>query len=52
MPDGDEEELRGMAVGSAVNCDSLLFPHGSFDGGCGRGLYDGRHTRQMLRSVS
>lgn len=50
--DGDKEELRGMAVGSAVNCDPLLFLQGSFDGGCGRGLYDGRYMRQILGSVS
>lgn len=52
MPDGDEEELRGMAVGLAVNCDSLLFPQGNFDGGRGHGLYDGRYMWQILGSVS
>ena len=52
MPDVDEEELTRMAVGSALNCDSFLFPHGSFDGGRGSGLFGGGYMRQILGSVS
>lgn len=52
MPDGDEEELRRMAVGSAVNYDSFLFLQRSFDGGRGSGLFGGGYMRQILGSVS